>query len=200
MKEFRNEGIFYFSTDMDDDDNGKNRRKNAVEPLAIIVVPSTRFHYRSIHKNDFDSSPIVTNINDFVIWQFDHFITHNVIQLNNHERLPDVIASHERAIAGRNRQCLAVECILAGTFFFTNPGRMNVVDNLILFLLVEFERAAGLEQVCYLEKSNEIISEIFQDRLISTLIVDPPFSQNCMLIVNHQFFPSILHIAQVSYV
>ena len=199
LKEFPNEGIFYFTTDMDDDDDKKKgRRRNIVEPLAIIVVPATRFHYRSIHTNDFDSSPIVTNINDFVIWQFDQLVSHNVIQLNNNERLPNIIASHERAVAGRNRHCLAVECILAGTFFFTNPGKMNRLDGLVLFSLLEFERATGSDQVCSLEKSNEMICKFFKYRLISTLIVDPPFSQNSMLIINHQFFPTTLHIAQVS--
>ena len=132
MKEFPHEGIFYFSTDVDDNDHDDKRRKDPVEPLAVIVVPATRFHYRSVHKGDFDSAPIVTNINDFVLWQFEHFISHNLVQLNNNERITGVIASHERAVAGKNRQCLAVECVLAGTFFFTNPGKMKSVYSIIL--------------------------------------------------------------------
>lgn len=134
MKEFPHEGIFYFSTDADDNDDNDKRRKDPVEPLAVIVVPATRFHYRSINKGDFDSAPIVTNINDFVLWQFEHSISRNVVQLNNNERLSGVIASHERAAAGKNRRCLAVECVIAGTFFFTNPGRMKSLSSIILLL------------------------------------------------------------------
>jgi hypothetical protein len=119
MKEFQQEGIYYFSTDF----NQNDQQENSTKPLAIIVVPNVRFHYRSVHKNDFDSLPILTNVNDFVIWQFDHIVSHNLVQLDSNEKLPDLIASHERAIAGRNRQCLAVECMIPGTFFFANPGK-----------------------------------------------------------------------------
>jgi hypothetical protein len=70
MKEFQQEGIYYFSTDF----NQNDQQENSTKPLAIIVVPNVRFHYRSVHKNDFDSLPILTNVNDFVIWQFECMI------------------------------------------------------------------------------------------------------------------------------
>jgi len=121
MKDFQQEGIYYFSTDIINNDKNKNQQ-NSTKPLAIIVIPDIRFHYKIIRQNDFESYPILTNVNDFIIWQFEHVITHNVIQLNSLEKLQDIIGCHDRAVVGRNRQCLAVECILPGIFFFANPG------------------------------------------------------------------------------
>jgi len=121
MKDFPQEGIYYFSTDINDDDKNKNQQK-LTPPLAIIVLPKMSFHYQSIRKNDFDSHPIIANINDFIIWQFEQIISHNVIQIGSYETLQSIISSHERAVAGRNRKCLAVECIMPGTFYFANPG------------------------------------------------------------------------------
>jgi hypothetical protein len=117
MKDFHQQGIFYFSTDINND-----KQDNTTKPLAIIVVPNVCFHYQLVQKNRFDSAPILTNLNDFVIWQFDHLVSHNLIQLDSNEKLQDLIGSHQRAIPGRNRQCLALECITTGTFFFANPG------------------------------------------------------------------------------
>lgn len=119
MKEFTEEGIYYFSTDP----NQNKKNQETTQPLAIIVIPDVKFHYRETRKNDFHSIPIIANINDFVIWQFEHVVTHNVIQISAQETIQNIIASHERAVAGRKRQCLAVECIMPGTFFFSNPGK-----------------------------------------------------------------------------
>ncbi len=126
MKEFKQEGIYYFSTDIinQKDKNQENREL----PLAIIVIPDIRFHYSSVHKNDFHSQPIITNINDFIIWQFDHVVSRNVVHIGSQDKLQDLIACHERAAVGRNRQCLAVECIIPGTFYFANPGNNEIND------------------------------------------------------------------------
>ena len=120
MKEFQQEGIFYFTTDINE--NSTKKQQDPVEPLRIIVLPDARFHYREIHTNDFSPHPIVTNVGDFVFWQFDHPISRNLIQLHPGSTLKDLISCHDRAVVGRNRQCLAVECSLPGTFFFANPG------------------------------------------------------------------------------
>ncbi|CAF4238180.1 unnamed protein product, partial [Adineta steineri] len=133
--------------------------------LAIIVLPEIHFHYKFIRLGDFDFQAIITNINDFVIWQFEQIIRFGVIQLRSNETLQDLASCHDRAVSGRNRQCLAVECIMPGIFYFANP---------------EFERVTGSEQ----------------DRLISTIIIDPPFSEACFLITHQQFVPNVLHIAQ----
>ena len=130
MKEFQQEGVFYFTTDINNNTD-KNQQKS-IQPLAVIVLPDIRFHYKSIHKNDFDAEPILTNVNDFIIWQFDNIISRNVIQLTADSKLKDLIACHERAVVGRNRQCLAVECIIPGTFFFANPGKKIMINEKIL--------------------------------------------------------------------
>lgn len=102
-----------------------DRKSSKPPPLAIIVLPETRFHYKIIRSDDFDSEATITNINDIVIWQFEQIIRFNVIQLRAKETLEDLIACHERAMPGRNRQCIAVECSMPGTFFFANPGRIG---------------------------------------------------------------------------
>ena len=122
MKQFDQLGIYYFSTDI----NLKSKQKRSSappRPLAVIVLPKIKFHYKSIGQDQFDSEPIVTHVNDFVFWQFDRTVTCNVIQLGGKETLQDLASSHDRAFTGRNRQCLAVECVMPGTFFFVNPGR-----------------------------------------------------------------------------
>jgi hypothetical protein len=40
---------------------------------------------------------------------------------------------------------------------------------------------------------------VLKDRLISTIIIDPPFSQACFLITNRQFVPNVLYIGQVDF-
>jgi len=50
-------------------------------------------------------------------------------------------------------------------------------------LNLEFERATGSDQ----------------DRLITTILIDPPFGRNTFIITNRQFIPSILYIAQVEF-
>ncbi|CAF3224711.1 unnamed protein product [Rotaria sp. Silwood2] len=162
MQQFQQTGIYYFSTDISSDHDNKSC---ASPPLAIIVLPEIRFHYKLIRLSDFDSQAIITNINDFIIWQFEQIIRFNVIQLRSNETLQDLVSCHDRAIPGRNRQCLAVECIMPGTFHFANP---------------EFER----------------VTDSDQDRLISTIIIDPPFSHACFLITDQQFIPNVLYIAQ----
>ena len=129
MKDFQHEGVFYYSTDLNND-----KQDTTGKPLAVIVLPDVRFHYQAVHKDEFDSEPILTNINDFVIWQFDHTIAHNLIQLDPDEKLQDLIRSHDRAEAGRNRQCLGLECHLPGTFFFSNPGKKIINHSSLLFL------------------------------------------------------------------
>jgi hypothetical protein len=120
MQKFRQTGIYYFSTDINSD---KKKKISTSPPLAIIVAPEIRFHYKLIRLSDFDPQAIITNINDFIIWQFEQIIRFNVIQLRSNETLQDLVSCHDRAVPGRNRQCLAVECIMPGTFYFANPGR-----------------------------------------------------------------------------
>lgn len=120
MQQFQQTGIYYFSSD-NTDDHEKQSFKSS--PLAVIVLPEIRFHYKLIRLSDFDSQAIITNINDFIIWQFEQIIRFNVIQLRFNETLQDLVSCHDRAVSGRNRQCLAVECIMPGTFYFANPGR-----------------------------------------------------------------------------
>jgi len=115
MQQFQQTGIYYFSTDINSN--------NGISPLAIIVLPEVRFHYKLIRLSDFDSRAIITNINDFIIWQFEQIIRFGVIQLRANETLQDLASCHDRAVPGRNRQCLAVECIIPGAFYFANPGR-----------------------------------------------------------------------------
>ncbi|CAF4832449.1 unnamed protein product [Rotaria sp. Silwood1] len=164
MKEFQQLGIYYFSTDINNTDTN-NKKQNSIRPLTVVVLPEIRFHYKSITKDDFDNEPIITNINDFVVWQFEQTISRSLIQVNSDETLQELLSCHERAVTGRNRQCLAVECIVQGTFYFANP---------------EFERVSGLEET----------------RLLSTIVIDPLFCQNCFITTSHQFVPNILHIAQ----
>lgn len=164
MKEFPQEGVFYFTTDINENLT-KKQRTPPIEPLRVVVLPDIRFHYREIHKNDFNSQPFVTNIGDFIFWQFERPVSRNLIQLNAGSTLKELISCHDRAVVGRNRQCLAVECSLPGTYFFANP---------------EFEHAAGSEQ----------------DRLITTVIIDPPFARNTFIITNRQFIPLVLNISQ----
>jgi hypothetical protein len=118
MQQFQRTGIYYFTTDID-------KEKKSSSSLAIIVLPEIRFHYKYIRLSDFDSQAMITNINDFVIWQFEQLIRFSIIQLRSKETLQDLVSCHERAIPGRNRQCLAVECIMPGIFYFANPGREN---------------------------------------------------------------------------
>jgi hypothetical protein len=120
MQQFQETGIYYFSTDIL---NNKRIKSSTSPPLAIIVLPEIRFHYKLIRLSDFDSEAIITNINDFIIWQFEQIIRFNVIQLRSNESLEDLVSCHDRAASGRNRQCIAVECIMPGTFYFANPGR-----------------------------------------------------------------------------
>ncbi|CAF3616975.1 unnamed protein product [Adineta steineri] len=164
MQQFKQIGIYYFSTDIMNN-NYREKFSSSSSPLAIIVLPEIHFHYKFIRLGDFDFQAIITNINDFVIWQFEQIIRFGVIQLRSNETLQDLASCHDRAVSGRNRQCLAVECIMPGIFYFANP---------------EFERVTGSEQ----------------DRLISTIIIDPPFSEACFLITHQQFIPNVLHIAQ----
>ncbi|CAF0725929.1 unnamed protein product [Rotaria sordida] len=164
FKEFQQLGVYYFSTDINNNDKNKKEQNSAL-PLTVIVIPEIRFHYKSISKNNFNFEPIITNFNDFVVWQFEQVICHNIIQLNPDITYQELVSCHERAVAGRNRQCLAVECIGQGIFYFANP---------------EFERVNGSDE----------------SRFLSTVIIDPPFCQNCFITTSHQFVPNNLYIAQ----
>ena len=120
MKQFEHVGIYYYTTDIH-----QEKERKSSPPLAVIVLSDIRFHYRLIRLSDFDSQPIITNINDFVIWQFEEIIQYNLIQLRSNETMENLISCHERAVSGRNRQCLAVECIMSGVFYFANPGKQR---------------------------------------------------------------------------
>ncbi|CAF0883109.1 unnamed protein product [Adineta steineri] len=164
MKKFSQLGIYYFSTERNDNENNNKENDEQMCPLAIIVIPEVRFHYRSVREQDFDNQSIITNVNDYVIWTFDNIISHNVAHVNSNISLNELIACHDKAVVGRKRKCLGVECIQSGTFFFANP---------------EFERVVGSE-----------------DRLIASIIVEPPFSQNSFIIGTRQFTPNVLNIGQ----
>ncbi len=72
--------------------------------------------------------------------------------------------------------------------------------SLLLFVFIlEFERAAGSEQVKFIfKKFYFVYFNILKERLISTVIIDPPFSQNSFIITDRQFVPTVLNIAQVN--
>jgi hypothetical protein len=125
MKQFSELGIYYFSTDIQNDDK-RRPKQSATYPLTIIVLPEIRFHYKSISKGNFDSQIIITaNTNDFVIWEFEKLISHDVIKLRSNVTFQELISCHDNAIPGRNRRCLAFNCkrIPSGTSFFCNPGK-----------------------------------------------------------------------------
>ncbi|CAF1400090.1 unnamed protein product [Rotaria sordida] len=165
MKQFSQLGVYYFSTDIKNHDKRK-RKQSSTYPLAIIVLPEIRFHYKSVDKGKFDSETVMTtNTNDFFIWKFERTISHDVIRLRSNATFKDLISCYERAIAGKNRRCLAIDCksIPPGASFFCNP---------------DFEQVTGS----------------YQDRFISTIIIDPPFSQYSFIITNKQFVPKVLYI------
>jgi hypothetical protein len=125
MKQFSQLGIYYFSTDIKNDNTNK-ARKCSTYPLAIIVLPEIRFHYKSIGKGYFDSETIIaTSTTDFIIWEFEQTICHDVIRLSLNETFKDLISCHDNAKPGKNRRCLAVKCksIPLGVSFFSNPGK-----------------------------------------------------------------------------
>lgn len=122
MKPFREEGVFYFVVDFNPNDSKKKRGSSAV-PLAVIVIPDITFHVRIIDKDRFDSDTVISHVNDFVVWHFSEKISENLIQLSSEEKLSDVLSCHQRAVMGRPRHCLAVECTVSGMFFFANPGK-----------------------------------------------------------------------------
>ncbi|CAF3816167.1 unnamed protein product [Rotaria sp. Silwood1] len=167
MKEFSQLGIYYFTMDIKNH-NKQKRKQCSTYPLAIIVLPEIRFHYKEIRKGKFDSKIVITtNTNDFIIWKFEQTIIHDVIRLRSNETFKDLISCHDRAIVGKSRRCLAIncKCIPPGAFFFCNP---------------DFERVTGS----------------YLDRLISTIIIDPPFSENSFIVTNKQFIPNILYITE----
>ncbi|UJR33950.1 hypothetical protein I4U23_021368 [Adineta vaga] len=136
MKSFPDMGIYYFSMDKTDKDSDEK-----THPLAIIVLSDVRFHYKTVGNDHFDNQAIITNVNDFIIWEFEQIISHNVAYVQPNDTLQDLISCHERAVQGRNRQCLAVECTQSGTFFFANPEFERVTgsveDRLIATVIVE---------------------------------------------------------------
>jgi hypothetical protein len=131
MKTFSQAGIYYFIMAKDDDNDGDDTKSY---PLAVIVLPNVIFHYVSIQKGEFDNRSILTNVSDFVIWEFDQIISHNVGYVRSNDTLKELVSCHDRAVAGRNRKCLGVECIQPGTFFFANPGNIDALSHLILSL------------------------------------------------------------------
>jgi hypothetical protein len=125
VKEFSQLGIYYFSTDIKNYDKQK-RKQSSTYPLAIIVLPEIRFHYKLVGKGCFDSQIVITtNKNDFIIWEFEQIISRNVIPLSLNETFNDLISSHDRAKIGKYRQCLGINCkrISPGVSFFSNPGK-----------------------------------------------------------------------------
>ncbi|CAF1639475.1 unnamed protein product, partial [Didymodactylos carnosus] len=134
MKQFDRIGVYYFTNINNDQYDDKQEKttielKTLVNPvLTIIVLPEIKFHYKLIQKHDFDLQPIVTKLHDFVIWEFSEPIQHNVIQLIDTENINDLISSHNRAVKGQNRQCLAMECVATGTYYFANPDFEKIVS------------------------------------------------------------------------
>ncbi len=126
MKKFSQLGIYYFSTDIKNHYKQKYKQQFSTRPLAIIVLPEISFHYKLVGKGYFDSQMIITtNTNDFIIWEFEQIVSHDVIPLSSNETFKDIISSHDRAKVGKDRQCLAVncKCIPPGVSFFSNPGK-----------------------------------------------------------------------------
>lgn len=122
MKQFNKLGIFYFSVDFERQ-NILSQSSAPVPPLAIIVIPDIKFHYQIISKKNFNPGPIMTNVNDFVIWKFDNIISHNLVQLSSNSTIRDLGSCGSLAKPGRSRECLALECVRPGTYFFANPGK-----------------------------------------------------------------------------
>ncbi len=125
MKQFPKLGIYYFSTDIQNDDK-RRPKQSSTYPLTIIVLPEIHFHPKSIKKGKFDSEVIIiTNKNDFVIWEFEKLISHDVKKLRSNATYQDLISCHEKAIPGRNRRCIAVNCkrLPPGASFYCNPGK-----------------------------------------------------------------------------
>lgn len=118
VKAFPHLGLFSFVT--------SKSGSSSSSSLTIVVLPPIRFHWKLIRLSDFDAQAIRTVVNDFIIWQFEQVIRFNMIQLRSNETLQDLIACHERASTSRNRQCIAVECIMPGIFYFANPGNKDI--------------------------------------------------------------------------
>ena len=138
LKVFPDVGLFSFVT----------WKSGSSSSLTIVVLPPIRFHWKLIRLSDFDAQAILTVVNDFIIWQFEQVIRFNMIQLRTNETLQDLVACHERAATSRNRQCIAVECIMPGIFFFANPGNNKTnISPTNEHLTLEFERVTGSEQV-----------------------------------------------------
>ncbi|CAF0736434.1 unnamed protein product [Didymodactylos carnosus] len=168
MKQFEKIGVYYFSNIDDDYDKTKQTTTSGKShpPLAIIVLPEIKFHYKTIQQHLFDPQPMVTKLNDFVIWEFLEPIQHNVIQLMQTENIQDLASCHDRAERGQSRQCLAMECVDTGIYYFANP---------------DFEKVVSWDQ----------------DRLISVVVIDPPFTETCFYVTDTKFIPNVLHIAQI---
>ena len=125
MKEFLDLGVYYFSTDINDTNDKKANTSS--QPLVVIVIPEIQFHYKSIRKNVFDSESTMANINDFIIWRFEESISRSIVQLNSDDTFEDLENCHEVAIVGRNRLCLGVECVQAGTVYVASPGKTTML-------------------------------------------------------------------------
>ncbi|CAF1044498.1 unnamed protein product [Adineta steineri] len=167
IKEFSQLGIYYFSTDINNSNKQKSKQ-SSTHPLTIIVLPEIRFHRKVISKGKFNDDPIITtNTNDFVIWQFDKIISYNLVKLHLNDTYNDIMSCHDRATVGRIRQCLAVHC-------------KSIPSGASYFCSPDFERVTGA----------------YKNRLISTIIIDPPFNQNSFCLINQQFVPKILYVAE----
>lgn len=118
MINFTKLGIHYFSMDI-------KARRPLNRPLAIIVLPEVIFHHKVIRNSPFDSEIILTNTNDFVIWEFEHDISHDFVRLKSNETLEDIRLSSGNAINISTRRCLGVSCkeLPFGASFFSNPGK-----------------------------------------------------------------------------
>ena len=121
MKKFSQLGIYYFSIDIKRHDRGR-REQSSTFRLAIIVLPEIRFHYKTLGKGVFDSQTIA-NTNDFIIWEFEKTICHDVTNSLTSDAFQDLVTCHDRATVGKNRRCLAVEGFSPGAFFYSNPGK-----------------------------------------------------------------------------
>lgn len=125
MITFSQSGIYYFSMHIENH-HKKKTKKSSTSQLAVIVLPKIQSHIKYIRENHFDSEVIIiTNTDDFVIWQFEQIISRNVVPFKSDATLEDILLCHKKAERVKNRRCLAVSCknLLRGTYFFCNPGK-----------------------------------------------------------------------------
>lgn len=121
IDKFSQLGIYYFSINIKHHDEGK-REQSSTFRLAIIVLPEILFHFKTLDKDAWEFRTIV-NTNDFIIWEFERTICHDITNSCASDTFQDLVTCHDRATVGKNRRCLAVEGSSPGAFFYSNPGK-----------------------------------------------------------------------------